>query len=150
MHLVASADVRFDDEVAFKCDLDKTGAWLFGSNRLAGTATPGFYETLNRSIVFVTDTNATEASRVGIVCLGGHGFSKIVGEKPFERYRVSSLGQFEVSAETGGNLPATTLGYIAGMSLARRLRLKGTDVPIALRSQSDPTRRPRQTGEKIE
>lgn len=149
MHLIASADVRFDDEGAFKCDLDKTGAWLFGANRLVGTATPGFYETLNRSIVFVTDSDATEASRVGVVCLGGHGFSKIVGEKPFERYRVSSLGQFEVSAETGGNLPATTLGYIAGMSLARRLHLKGTDILIAFRSQADPTRRPHQTAEKV-
>jgi hypothetical protein len=149
MHLMAPADVRFEDEAAFECDLDKTGAWLFGSNRLAGMATPGFYETLNRSIVFVTDSDATEALRVGVVCLGGHGLSKFVGEKPFERYRVSSLGQFEVNAETGGNLPATTLGYIAGMSLARRLPLKGTDVPNALRSQSDPTRRPRQTAEKV-
>ena len=136
LDLSAVADVSLEDNKVFDTAIDESGSWLMAPAHRLNEVVPGFYLTNNQSLVFVTHSKEAGTSWRATVCHGGHGIENLSGEKPFESYKLSLIGQYEISGENAIKIPTTTLGHLAGMSLARHLPLNGADVPEALLAAS--------------
>jgi len=132
LDLSAVADVSLEDNTAFNTTIDESGWWLLQQEHSLKAVVPGFYLTNNQSLVFVTHSKVAGTPWRATVCHGGHGIDDLTGEKPFESYKLSSIGQYEISGEQASKIPMTVLGNLAGMSLRRHLPLIGADVPVAL------------------
>jgi hypothetical protein len=136
LDLSAVADVSLEDNKVFEAAIDESGSWLMEPAHRLKDVMPGFYLTNNQSLVFVTLSKEAGTPWRATVCHGGHGIDSLSGEKPFESYNLSSMGQYEINGEKATKIPTTALGHLAGMSLARHLPLNGTDVPESLSAAS--------------
>lgn len=132
LDLSAVADISLEDNNVFDTAIDESGSWLLTPRHRLKEIVSGFYLTNNQSLVFVNQSNEVGTPWRATVCHGGHGVNNLSGEKPFESYRLYSMGQYEISGENATKIPTTTLGHLAGMSLARHLPLSGADVPEPL------------------
>lgn len=87
----------------------------------------GFFRTMNSSLVFVCPESDRAETLRAVVCIGGHGQSKVLGEKPLETYAISDAGQFLVSPKVLGEImkkAPLALGVLSGMTLAERLTVR--------------------------
>lgn len=130
MDLVASADIRFEDEQIFLRECDHSSDWVFSDERLSGELTAGFYETHNGSVVYVSGAEIKGPFRYAWVCRGGHSVANLLGACVFEQYKFTLAGQFEISADKAAEYSAIVCARAAGMSLARRIWLCGSDIPV--------------------
>lgn len=133
MDLQEKAELEFAAPNPLALTPDGTFAWLWQMVEHTPSTLPskprGFFRTLNNSVVFVTGDEA-KPSLCATVCSGGHAVKELNGTKLGERYALTSLGQFLVSAEKAKALPAASLALASGMSLAASLPLVGECSPV--------------------
>lgn len=136
MDLAKKANINFVAPAVLGEKCDAQGAWLLQerAQRNCVAIKPGFFMTFNRSIVFISQDAAKKSPPEAFVCYGGHGITKLSGTKENETFSLTSDGHWLLADfSQAGGVPAHTLPFAGGLSLAEFLPLVGDDAPAWLK-----------------